>query len=136
MADLERISITIDPDLLAGLDEHIAAAGHANRSEAIRDLIRGHLAQTVSDDTPVAGSLTVVFDHRQRALAEKLIDAAHDHHDLVLSTLHVHLDHDTCMEISALQGTRRQLQHYAEHVMGMRGVLQGDLSMVAPLETP
>lgn len=136
MADLERISITIDADLLSQLDAHIEASGHGNRSEAIRDMVRARLAQTVSDDTPVAGSLTVVFDHRQRALAEKLIDAAHHHHDLVLSTLHVHLDADTCMEVSALQGPRSHLQHYAEHVMGMRGVLHGELNMMAPVEAP
>lgn len=133
MADLERISITIDADLLAGLDAHIQASGHGNRSEAIRDLIRARLAHAVSDDTVVAGSLTVVYDHRQRALAEKMIDAAHDHHDLVLSTLHVHLDRDTCMEISALQGPRRALHHYAEHLIGMRGVLHGELTMIAPV---
>ncbi len=127
MADYERISITIEPDLLVQLDEHIAAAGHGNRSEAIRDLIRARLVADSSPDDPVAGSLTLVFDHRQRALSDRLVDAAHDHEDIVLSTMHVHLDHDTCMELSALRGRRGALQHYAAHLLGMKGVLHGEL---------
>ncbi len=125
--DYERISITIEPDLLRRLDGHIAAHGHANRSEAVRDLIRNLLVEGARADGPVAGSLTLVYDHRQRALSERLVDVAHHHHGIVLSTLHVHLDHDTCMEISALQGQRSELQHYAGHVLGMKGVLHGTL---------
>lgn len=127
MPNYERISITIEPGLLARLDEHIAAAGHRNRSEAIRDLIRARLVAESSPDDRVAGSLTIVFDHRQRALSDRLVDAAHDHEDIVLSTMHVHLDHDTCMELSALRGRRGALHHYAAHLLGMKGVLHGEL---------
>lgn len=127
MADLERVSISIPRDLLQRLDAHVQRAGHANRSEAVRDMIRSRLVDDRGPDEAVAGSLTVVFDHRQRALAERMIDVAHDHHDIVLSTLHVHLDHDTCMEVSALRGRRQALEHYASHVLGMKGVLHGDL---------
>ena len=127
MPDYQRISITIEPDLLARLDRHITAAGHGNRSEAIRDLIRARLVQDSSPDDEVAGSLTIVFDHRQRALSDRLVEAAHDHEHIVLSTMHVHLDHDTCMELSALRGKRGGLHHYAAHVLGMKGVLHGEL---------
>lgn len=127
MADYERISITIEPELLARLDQHIAAAGHRNRSEAIRDLIRARLVSKAADDELVAGSLTVVYDHRQRALSERLIEHAHDHDEIVRSTMHVHLDRDTCMELSALQGPRAALHHYAAHLLGMKGVLHGQL---------
>lgn len=127
MSDYERISITIEPELLARLDAHITAAGHGNRSEAIRDLIRARLVEALPDDDEVAGSLTIVFDHGQRALSDRLLDAAHDHGDIVLSTLHVHLDRDTCMELSALRGRRGALHHYAAHLLGMKGVLHGEL---------
>lgn len=127
MPEYERISITIEPDLLQRLDEHIAAHGHANRSEAVRDLIRARLVEDTGPDVHVAGSLTLVYDHRQRALSDRLVEAAHDHHDIVLSTMHVHLDHDTCMEVSALRGLRSELQHYGGHVLGMKGVLHGTL---------
>ncbi|MCB9792058.1 MAG: nickel-responsive transcriptional regulator NikR [Alphaproteobacteria bacterium] len=129
MSDYERISITIEPELLARLDAHIAESGHANRSEAVRDMIRaGLLARTGAKDL-VAGSLTVVYDHRQRALASRMIDAAHSHEDIVLSTLHVHLDADRCMELSALRGPRAALEHYAEHLIHMKGVLHGSLTL-------
>ncbi len=127
MADYERISITIEPDLLARLDAHTSAAGHRNRSEAIRDLVRARLVEDSGPDDTVAGSLTLVFDHRQRTLSDRLVEAAHDHHDIVLSTLHVHLDHDTCMELSALRGRRADLEHYADHLLGMKGVQHGRL---------
>lgn len=131
MSDYERISITIEPALLARLDAHIAATGHGNRSEAIRSFIRAHLAEGAGPDDRVAGSLTLVFDHRQRALSDRLVEAAHDHHDVVLSTMHVHLDADTCMEVSAVRGRRSTLQHYAAHVLGMKGVLHGELVITA-----
>ncbi len=133
MADYDRISITIEPELLARLDAHIAAAGHGNRSEAIRDLIRGALTRSAPDEVVVAASLTVVFDHRQRALADRMVSAAHDHHTLVLSTLHVHLDPDTCMELSALRGSGAQLRHYCAHLLGMKGVLHGQLVIAGPV---
>lgn len=127
MADYERISITIEPELLQALDAHIVAAGHGNRSEALRDLIRARLVADSPPDAMVAGSLTVVFDHNQRALTDRLTETAHDHGHIVLSTMHVHLDHDTCMELSALKGRRAMLEHYASHVLGMKGVLHGQL---------
>lgn len=127
---LERISITIEPELLAQLDAHIAEHGLNNRSEAIRDLVRARLTEALPDDERVTASLTVVYDHHQRALADRLTETAHDHHDIVLSTLHVHLDRDRCLELTALRGTRAELRHYADSVTGIKGVLAGELSVV------
>lgn len=127
MSDYQRISITIEPKLLARLDSYIADSGHHNRSEAIRDFIRSRLIARSEHTAIVAGSLTVVFDHRQRALSDRMVEAAHEHHHIVLSTMHVHLDHDTCMELSALRGPQQALQHYAAHLLGMKGVLHGQL---------
>lgn len=124
---IERISISMDAALLRKLDEHVAASGHANRSEAVRDMIRARLVGEAAPNEAVVGTLTVVFDHRQRALAENMIDVAHTHDHIVLSTMHVHLDADTCLEVSVLRGRRAALQHYARHVLGMKGVLHGEL---------
>lgn len=133
MPEYERISITIEPELLQRLDALVEAAGHGNRSELLRDLIRARLVEGAAPDQPVVGSLTLVYDHRQRALSERLVEAAHDHEDIVLSTLHVHIDHDTCMELSALRGRRGALQHYAAHLLAMKGVLHGQLVIATSL---
>jgi CopG family nickel-responsive transcriptional regulator len=131
MPDFERVTITIEPDLLRRLDEAIQSRGHGNRSEAIRDLIRSDLVTSAGPDVVVAASLTVVFDHGRRALSDRLVAHAHDHHDLVLSTLHVHLDADLCMEVSALRGTRSAVEHYAAHARGVPGVLTAQLVVAA-----
>ncbi len=104
MPEFERISITIEPALLARLDALVEASGHANRSELIRDLVRARLVEERGDDEEVAGTLTLVYHHGQRALADKLVDVAHDNEAIVLATLHVHLDRDHCLEVSALRG--------------------------------
>lgn len=131
MAELERISITIDADLLEQLDAFIARAGHGNRSEVIRDMIRDRLIEDQDGDTPGVGAVTITYDHHRRDLAERLVGAAHEHHDLVLSTLHVHLDHDHCLEVSALRGARRDMRAYADHLLSMRGVIHGGLVMTS-----
>ncbi len=130
---LERVSITIDPDLLSGLDDLVARAGHANRSEVIRDLVRARLVESIEAEHVVAATLSVVYDHARRALADTLVEIAHAHHDLVLSTLHVHLDHDRCLEITALRGPLRALRDYAAHATGLKGVLHGTLAVMADL---
>ncbi len=131
MADYERVTMTIEPELLAAWDALVASRGHNNRSEALRDLVRAAVLEQSNDDTPVHASLTLVYDHNQRAISDRLVDLAHDHHHLVLSTMHVHLDHDLCMEVSALRGPRAALEHYAAHVVGLKGVRQGRLVVAA-----
>lgn len=133
MGQLERISFTLPPDLLAQLDDHLAAAGHGNRSELIRDALRERLVRHTGPDVPVTASLTVVFDHSQRSLGEGMVAHAHDHGTLVVSTLHVHVDAHRCMEVSVLRGRRSALQHYADHVLGMKGVLHGELVLSVPV---
>jgi CopG family nickel-responsive transcriptional regulator len=127
MGELSRVTVSISEDLLEKLDALVDRHGHTNRSEIIRDLIRDRLVETYGSEDRVVGSLTVLYDHRQRALSETLTGMAHDHHGLVLSTLHVHLDHDHCLEVSVLKGTRGELSHYAEHVLATKGVLHGRL---------
>jgi CopG family nickel-responsive transcriptional regulator len=120
MSGLERISITIDRDLLERLDRLVERSGGANRSEVLRDLVRARLLEERNDEDVVAASLTVVYEHDKRALADQMVDHAHDHHEIVLATLHVHLDHDHCLEVSALRGPLGVLRHYADHVIGLK----------------
>jgi CopG family transcriptional regulator, nickel-responsive regulator len=103
MSELSRIGVAIDSDLLARFDELIAGRGYTNRSEAFRDLIREELVETASEtpDANVVGTVTLVYDHHVRMLSEKLTGMQHDHFHQILSTLHVHLDHDNCRSRSS-----------------------------------
>ncbi len=123
MSDLSRIGVAIDSDLLANFDRYIAQRGYTNRSEAFRDLIRDVLiAQKVEKpDNPVVGTLTLVYDHHVRLLSERLTAMQHDHFHLVLSTLHVHLDHDNCLEVLILKGKASAVQKMADALISTKG---------------
>src|SRR5256885_17249253 len=103
---LTRVSISLENTLLDAFDALIRAKGYDNRSEAIRDLIRAHLVRQESAhaDGEQVAVVTLVYDHHARELAARLIDKQHHHHDLVVSTLHVHLGHRHCLEVSILRG--------------------------------
>ncbi len=105
MADLARIGVAIDESLLKLFDRLIRKSGYTNRSEAFRDLIRDRLAResTSRPDAPVVGSLTLVYDHHQRQLNDRLVELQHRFHHTIISTLHVHLDHDNCLEVLILR---------------------------------
>jgi CopG family transcriptional regulator, nickel-responsive regulator len=133
---MHRITITIDNDLMAEVDKLIVARGYQNRSEAIRDLARGGLAQAAQDASngnDCVGALVYVYDHSARRLADRLINSFHEHHDMALATMHVHLDHDSCMEVAVLRGRSSDVQHFADHLIAERGVRHGRLYMV-PVE--
>src|SRR3954462_1414449 len=109
----------MDDDLMAEIDRMAAERGYQNRSEAIRDLARAGLQQTTlgaDDGRGCIAALVYVYDHRARELSKRLTRTFHDHHALSLATLHVHLDHDRCMEVNVLQGRRGEVQHFSEHV--------------------
>ena len=135
---MQRTTITLDDDLMSRLDEFMSDRRYANRSEAIRDLVRAGLERAVVDATPDAqcvGAAVYVYDHEARDLAGRLTRAAHEHHDLSLATLHVHLDHDSCMEVNVLRGTVGDVRHYADHVIAERGVRHGRLLLVPAEES-
>ena len=119
MSDLSRIGVAIDSELLEKFDELIAKRGYTNRSEAFRDLIRDELVQKSweSPDSHVVGTVTLVYDHHVRMLSEKLTDMQHDFHRFILSTLHVHLDHDNCLEVLVVRGKAgvvQKIRRYAD----------------------
>jgi CopG family nickel-responsive transcriptional regulator len=133
---VQRVTMTIDDDLMASLDEYMEAGGHQNRSEAVRDLVRaGLLKQQKRDDgdRPCIGALVYLYDHDTRQLSKRLTSDHHSHADLSIATLHVHVDAETCLEVSLLRGRKSEVEHFAGHVIGERGVRYGQL-VVAPAE--
>jgi len=131
MSDLSRIGVAIDSDLLDKFDRLIAARGYTNRSEAFRDLIRDELVQKSweSPDSHVVGTVTLVYDHHVRMLNEKLTDMQHEFHRAILSTLHVHLDHDNCLEVLVVRGTAGVVQKIADTLISVKGVKHGRLTL-------
>jgi CopG family transcriptional regulator, nickel-responsive regulator len=126
--ELERISLAIEKDLLGRFDALLGRRRLGNRSEAVRDLLRRRLVEEEAEgDDEVVGTLTLVYDHGQRELSDRLVEAGHHHHARVLSTLHVHLDDRLCLEVQALRGTPAELRHLAGHVLGLKGVKHGQL---------
>ena len=130
---MQRVTITLDDDLMADLDRIIAARGYQNRSEAIRDLARSGLEQAAVE---VAGSrrcvaaLVYVYDHHARELPKRLTEGFHHHHDLSQATLHVHLDEESCLEVTVLKGSGTEVQSFANQVIAERGVRHGHVVYV------
>lgn len=128
---LERVSIAIEPSLLKEFDRLLAARDLGNRSEAMRDLMRRRLVEdhAADDRGHGVGTLTLVYDHDQRELSDRLVEAGHSHHAHVLATMHVHLDAHLCLEVLALEGPVATLRTFADQVLGLKGVLHGQLVM-------
>lgn len=125
--------MAIDSDLLARFDALIAERGYSNRSEAFRDLIRDELVQRSWErpDEQVVGTVTLVYDHHVRLLNEKLTGMQHDHYHNVLSTLHVHLDHDNCLEVLIVKGRSAEVRKIAEALISTKGVKHGRLTLTS-----
>lgn len=129
----DRITISLDEDLLAAFDALTQAKGYTNRSEAFRDLIRERLqAETVAADENqhVVAALTYVFDHHERMLGMRLTEAQHEHHDLSLSTLHVHIGPESCLETTVLTGHLRDVRALANRILAEPGVRFGHLHVI------
>jgi CopG family transcriptional regulator, nickel-responsive regulator len=133
MADLTRISISLEENLLGTFDKLIAAKGYETRSEAIRDLIRDLLIreEVRHEHGEQVAVVTMVYDHHARELASKLIEKQHHHHDLVVSTLHVHLGHRHCLEVSVLRGPGAKVTHLGEELLATKGVLHGEITFTS-----
>jgi CopG family transcriptional regulator, nickel-responsive regulator len=133
MAEKERVSLAIEPDLLHRFDKLIQGSG-GNRSEAVRDLIRERLIeQDVSAFAKgeCVGTITLVYAHNKRELADRLLEMGHDHHHTVMASMHVHLDHDNCLEVIAVRGTAKVLRTFANYMIGLKGVKHGKLVLTS-----
>jgi CopG family nickel-responsive transcriptional regulator len=131
---MERVTISLDDELLAGFDRYIARKGYQNRSEAIRDLVRERLQreQPAKADAPYSiGCVSYIYNHHQRELAKRLTATQHMHHDVVVSALHIHLDHDNCFEVTLLRGPTSDVRGFAESLIAETGVRHGRLNLVS-----
>lgn len=133
LAGVTRFGVSLDERLLAKFDRLIGGKGYANRSEAIRDLIRDSLVreQWELGDTDAVGTLTLVYDHGTRELEERLTELQHAHYQAIVSTLHVHLDAHHCLEVLVLRGKAALLKSIADRLIGTRGVKHGTFSATA-----
>jgi CopG family nickel-responsive transcriptional regulator len=130
---MQRLTITIDDDLVAVVDEFIEAKGYANRSEAIRDLVRSGLQQyslEVARNRDCIATLSYVYDHAARELPKRLTQEFHDHHHLAQATLHVHISQDSCLEVTVLKGRSSEVKAFADHVIAERGVRHGHVVFI------
>jgi len=131
MGVLSRIGVALDSDLLRRFDHFIAQLGYTNRSEAFRDLIRDRLVaeQTADPKATVVGTVTLIYDHQTHGVTEKLTEVQHAHHELVVSTSHAHLDHDSCLEVLIVHGQSTEVEKFAGRLIGLKGVQHGRLVM-------
>lgn len=133
---MQRTTIVLDDEFVEELDRLIAVRGYRNRSEAVRDLARAGMRLAAEEEGGTGScvaALVYVYDHGERELSKRLTSAFHDHHDLSLSAMHVHLDHGSCLEVAVLKGAADDVRHLAHHVVAERGVRHGRLVMV-PVE--
>jgi CopG family nickel-responsive transcriptional regulator len=130
---MQRITITLDDQLTEEFEKFREERGYANRSEAVRDLIRERLDAERLEKSPPGdclASLIYVYNHHERELAARMTKAHHAHHDLAVSTLHVHLDHDNCLEIVVLRGAMDRVRGFADAVIAQAGVRHGKLYLL------
>lgn len=131
---MERFTISLDGELARAFDALIAERGYANRSEAVRDIIRAQLEawrMKHGEARHCVANLSYVYNHHERELAERLTALQHDHHDLTVSTMHAHLDHENCFETTFLRGPSAAVKAFAEALMAERGVRHGKLNLVS-----
>jgi CopG family transcriptional regulator, nickel-responsive regulator len=128
---LIRFGVSADARLLEKFDELIAEKSYANRSEAIRDLIRDQLVEFAwtKKNTEVVGTLTLVYNHELKELTEKLTELQHQHYTTIISALHVHLDEHHCLEVLVLKGASKKIQSLADKLISIKGVKHGKLTM-------
>jgi CopG family nickel-responsive transcriptional regulator len=129
VAEVERFSVSMAPELLKAFDAYRRRRGYRTRSEGIRDAIRRELveAEWQDSDREVVGTVTLIYDHATRELTRVLTDIQHTHHGTIICTTHVHLDGHNCLEVVVLKGPARQVQTIADRLIASRGVKHGRL---------
>jgi CopG family nickel-responsive transcriptional regulator len=131
---MERFTISLEEPLAEEFDRLIKARGYTNRSEAVRDMLRGQIEesrQSGDDDGHCVASLSYVYNHHERELAERLTHLQHEHHDLCVATTHAHLDHEACLESVLLRGPTAAVRRFADALTAERGVHHGRLNLIA-----
>ncbi|MCA8918507.1 MAG: nickel-responsive transcriptional regulator NikR [Planctomycetes bacterium] len=129
MSDLVRLSISLESDLAAELDRLVERSRYENRSEYVRDLIRAQLVdEEWQEGHEVLGTITLIYDHHQNGLSDKLNTLQHEHHASVLASTHVHLDHHLCAEMIMLRGLPDILRGLTDDMRKLKGVLHAALA--------
>lgn len=130
-ARLVRFGVSMHENLLQQFDTLLSRKGYANRSEAVRDLIRDHLVEEEwrEKGREMIGTITMVYNHHTRGLSDSLTDLQHHFHNLVISTMHLHLDKDNCLEVLVVKGTVDKIKTVADKLISTRGVKHGKLTM-------
>lgn len=130
---MERVTISMSDEFAAELADFVQSYRYANRSEAVRDLARLGLKQAQIDHGmtgPCVATLSYVFNHHTRDLSKRLTDGQHDHHQLQVATMHIHLDHENCLEVAVLRGEASEVREFSKSVIAERGVAYGQVSFV------
>lgn len=130
---MTRVTVSIEDDLMEAFDAFLDSRGYTNRSEGFRDLIREKLQNTKRDENADGVGIAVlnyVYDHEERMLASRLMSTQHEHHNLTVSTVHFHIDHDTCLESVTLRGSLSEIRAFADKVLAQPGVRHGQLYSV------
>ncbi len=129
MEKITRFGVSIEPDLLKKFDKIIKMEGYTNRSEAIRDLVRKNLIreENKNPNSESIGTLTMIYDHHTGNLTDKLLDLQHDHTKEILSTTHIHIDHNNCLEVLVLKGKAGKIQKLADNIKSLKGIKHGEL---------
>lgn len=132
MADLIRFGISIEKELSDKFDRFIKEKNYTNRSEAIRDLIRDTFVKEAwRQNKNVSGAISMVYDHHQRELVDKVIDIQHDFSRFIISSQHVHLNHHDCLEVVVVKGVSQEIQKLADRLKSIKGVKNVNLAVAA-----
>ena len=130
MSKLFRFGVSLEKELLDKFDRLISEKNYTNRSEAFRDLIRQELIKKEwRQSKEIAGAITLIYDHHRRELLSKLTGIQHDFQSLIISTQHIHLDHNNCLEIIVVKGSPKKAQKLADTLKSVKGVKHAALSM-------
>jgi CopG family nickel-responsive transcriptional regulator len=131
MPEIVRQSFSMESSLWVKLERLVKKKGYTNRSEFIRDMLREQLVQQEWEDEnqEVVGTITMLYDHHTRLLGEKLTDIQHDHHQAIMATTHVHLDHDLCAEMIMMRGRASRIREVADRIRQQKGVLHASLAI-------
>lgn len=130
MSSLARFGVSLEKELLRKFDARLKEKSYTNRSEALRDLIREDLVkQEWQQGKEVSGAITLVYNHHKRALLNRIMDVQHDYHENILSTQHIHLDHDNCLEIIVVKGEPKDIEELYGKLKSSKGVKHMDFAM-------
>jgi CopG family nickel-responsive transcriptional regulator len=128
MGRVARFAISIDEKLLEKFDNFIEKKGYVSRSEAIRDLIRNALIEeSIGEDREVFGTITIVYDHHQKELTDRITEIEHSYLKNIISTMHIHIDHNHCLETIAVRGKASKIKELADRIITLKGVKHGKL---------